>query len=493
MGQLKNRLDELIALGLSSTLAFFFLIQSSVHPFNGCALVVDAGVFRTVAFMMEKGYMPYRDTFDHKGPIIYLINYLGAQIHYYRGSFVLEFISLVIVLFFMYKIAKLSQSAPWAMLTMVISLTMLFKYFGGGNLTEEYALPFITVSSFYFLDYYLNKTINKIRLVICGACFGGVLMLRPNMIAVWAVFCAAIFIKLIFEKEYKTLGGFMGWFIAGMLIIIVPIILWLMLNHSFRPFIEDYILFNKTYSNAISGVEHNKAVLETMKYFAKSKYFLFSFIGALCVIIKNKQLGIVYTIYMVVSIIFISVSGMTYDHYAIILIPVVTYPISYVFNEIINAFANFKLKNLVNCLILVATIGIILPNWISIARTSKELWDTRNENRIPYSANLIAGVANSFLEEDEKISVYGNWDFIYIISKHPHATKYSYQYPIGEVLPSIYEDYFKQLTEEQPRMIVIQRERFDERIQKFLVENKYKRFWTEYPDNSGAQIFMKAQ
>jgi uncharacterized protein (TIGR02328 family) len=37
---------------------------------------------RVFAFMVDKGYMPYRDTFDHKGPYVYLLNMLGEKISY---------------------------------------------------------------------------------------------------------------------------------------------------------------------------------------------------------------------------------------------------------------------------------------------------------------------------------------------------------------------------------------------------------------------------
>ena len=32
--------------------------------------------------MMEKGYMPYRDSFDHKGPLLYFLNFIGNKCVY---------------------------------------------------------------------------------------------------------------------------------------------------------------------------------------------------------------------------------------------------------------------------------------------------------------------------------------------------------------------------------------------------------------------------
>ena len=55
---------------------------------------------------------------------------------------------------------------------------------------------------------------------------------------------------------------------------------------------------------------------------------------------------------------------------------------------------------------------------------------------------------------DEKISVYGNYNIVYVLTQRQHASKYSYQSPIGSVNPAIMDTYFSDLERELPRMIV---------------------------------------
>lgn len=57
---------------------------------------VDTNVFHYVAAVMAKGGAMYRDTFDHKGPLLYFINYLGLKISYYSGAWLLEFVLLFV-------------------------------------------------------------------------------------------------------------------------------------------------------------------------------------------------------------------------------------------------------------------------------------------------------------------------------------------------------------------------------------------------------------
>ena len=62
---------------LASIVATLFLVESPLHPWICADTKIDSSVFRVVAFMMSKGFMPYRDSFDHKGPLLYIINWLG--------------------------------------------------------------------------------------------------------------------------------------------------------------------------------------------------------------------------------------------------------------------------------------------------------------------------------------------------------------------------------------------------------------------------------
>lgn len=53
-------------------ITFLFLLKSPLHIWNGSNSYTDSSVFKTIALMMDKGCIPYRDSFDHKGPYIYI-------------------------------------------------------------------------------------------------------------------------------------------------------------------------------------------------------------------------------------------------------------------------------------------------------------------------------------------------------------------------------------------------------------------------------------
>lgn len=188
----KDSLENMAVTAFILAAAFVLLLKSPLHFWLRADAETDSSVYKTVALMISRGYMPYRDSFDHKGPLIYLINLLGMQIDEYCGVWVLEFIAICVTFAGIYKIARLRCGKILSYVCVLVSGALLYDYFEGGNLVEEYAMPFIAVSLYIFLDYFLNHKLSRFRLAVCGGCLGAVFMLRPNMISVWIVFAAAV-------------------------------------------------------------------------------------------------------------------------------------------------------------------------------------------------------------------------------------------------------------------------------------------------------------
>ena len=93
-----------IIMGIS---AFILSLCASTNPFRIKYMNTDSAVFNYIARIMLKGGMPYRDTFDHKGPLLYLINAFGVLINENIGIWLLELINIFIILYFSFKIAKM--------------------------------------------------------------------------------------------------------------------------------------------------------------------------------------------------------------------------------------------------------------------------------------------------------------------------------------------------------------------------------------------------
>ena len=71
---------------------------------------VDSSVFQIMGKGMLEHKIIYRDLFDHKGPIVYIINAIGFFINNKYGLFIVEIIVFYIGTIFVYKTSRIVLS-----------------------------------------------------------------------------------------------------------------------------------------------------------------------------------------------------------------------------------------------------------------------------------------------------------------------------------------------------------------------------------------------
>lgn len=472
MKMLNRNKEALLVLFFVAVWSFFFLIYSPLHPWANYAVTSDSSTFKTVALMMQKGYMPYKDSFDHKGPLLYIINWVGNQISYYRGVWVIEYAFMTGTVYLMYRIARFQVKPLSAAFTTLISTSLLFQYFDRGNLSEEYAMLFIAAGIYIFLDYFKNDVISPARLAISGFCFGAVALLRLNMIALWIAFCIAVFVGIAVRREWRKLGNFVLWFSVGAAVIFVPIVVWLAANGALEQGWKDYIVFNLIYTSA----GDNAAKWNSFFTFANTKVFILATIGILYNLKNRVYLNITYFISMILSLMLCCMAGRTYDHYGMVLVPLVAYPVSLIFQNM-ESIENAETSKMIGVILAVyAVSAIIAPSEIEWINRIPAQYQVRNGDGLLEFRDL-TNMITEYTDENDAISVYGNIDCVYVLSQRKHATRYSYQFPIGEVRPEILDEYFAQLAEELPPLIIVTSEHSDDRILDFLKENNYSYIW----------------
>jgi hypothetical protein len=149
---------------------------------NAPVLKRDEGVFVYIGQQVLGGKIPYRDVWDHKGPLIYYINALGLWIGggSLWGIWLVEAILLATSLILLYLLVRRNlgtAAAVFGLLTWVTGFTIVM----GGNIVEEYSiLP--AVLSLYLV---MNRPRHSGLLV--GLLAGLAFTLRPNEVAAPAV------------------------------------------------------------------------------------------------------------------------------------------------------------------------------------------------------------------------------------------------------------------------------------------------------------------
>jgi len=161
---------------------------------------------------MRKGLIPYKEIFDHKGIVLYFIEYFGFLIspNGFGGVWILELINIFVTILILYKIAILFTENTVIRLLSVFFVIQIFSknYFfiaEGGNLVEEYALPWISLSLYYVLNYTINKKYKKYNIILIGVSFTLVFFLRVNMVAIWIPLILTVIISMLYNKKYLFL------------------------------------------------------------------------------------------------------------------------------------------------------------------------------------------------------------------------------------------------------------------------------------------------
>ncbi len=467
-----------------AALAFLFSLQCSSHIWKNNAASTDSAVFQYIARMILDGKMPYRDVFDHKGPLIYLFNTAGLFISKQIGLWIVELITLFISFAIMYKISRLKCGRLVSFGILLLSCAPLFQYFQEGNLTEEFALPFISASIYIFADYFLNERISKLRLLCCGFSFGAVCMLRVNMIPVWLVMCIGVLISSIRKRQVKNIFGFLAFFVTGFLLITLPILIWLAVHDSLELFFDNYIVFNKQYSSfdsplaalAFRGSVFLNFLNETVTILALALLIFHT--------IKIKSFfDILYIVYFLVNIVFLSLSGLSFPHYGMIIIPSLVYPFA-------SFCSRYKIKMKspktgLSFVFIYVILTLTVPDWLTTASTALKDLGGQESAQMDENVLQVAKFVTDHSSPEDEILVCGNWNIIYNVSERFACTKYAYQSPPLSIDEKRAEEYYEEISQNLPKVIVLSDGCFGyKEIRAFIKKNHYTKVGKNKPGNT---------
>lgn len=440
-------IQKILIIVILCILAFFIAEKSPQSLFHHGQTDIDQSVYQHVANVIKDGGMPYKDTFDHKGPLIYLIYFLGSSIESTHGVWLFELLAVTITVFFLYKIARLTKcSKPASIIATAIAVSPWIGNFYDPAMTEEFALPFCTISLYIFLDLLINNRITALRSILCGFCFGGVLMLRPNMVAIWIIFSIAALIYYLKQKRIKDLFKTIFSFLLGIIIFIIPILIWIIKGGAFNDFVDQYILFNLEYSK----VSAQTSLFSTLKFFITP--IILSFIPAFYFAFKKRTIStIACLLYLLLSILLCSMSQKLYPHYGIVLIPALIIPLSLT----IKCIATEKATNSAKILLVIIIVLSIEPYLNSLSNIIKTARSSHDSMQLDASTTILCNFIESHSSPGDTISVYGNRDILYNLTGRQSASKYSYQTPIVNVRESILDEYLQDISTNKPKIVVI--------------------------------------
>ena len=479
---MKINAKSVMLLVLFGVASFCFLIQSPNHPWLYRDVGTDSGVFQTVAMMMNEGFMPYRDSFDHKGPLIYFLDLLGRMVNERWGVCFIEWCSLFYSLIVFFKIAGL-VTEKWSVKLMTIFIAALFLlslfHTDYGNMTEEYAMPLIATSLYLFLNYQIKGSKRWWMIALAGGCFAGVVLLRPNMIATWLVYCICIFVCEIVNKNYNDAIKSVIWFLIGASVVLLPVVIWLGMNGTLKDCWEVYVVFNIKYANSMDHVMVRRAYV--LASFALMPVVVLSFCSCVYFILENKfksSVLNVYFVYLVVALILLSMSARKFPHYAMVLVPATVYPVAMAVDRLVSSNDGLKIIAGFCDRYVKSLMAIISVLFICGAYAVTSFLSGLDKGQIKHETREVCRLIEQNTTAVDRISVYGNFDTVYLFTHRLHATRFSYQHPIITIDENYRNEYWDGMRKELPKVVVVVQTKevsyLDEDMIEFLNKNGYK-------------------
>ncbi len=448
-GGAKNLSHNQKALDLAFCICTAFAAASllRLYPGNARPPIQDSSAFLYIGKRMAEGKLPYRDLFDHKGPLLYLIQRVGIGLMpgSYIGVWILELISLMISAWYMQKLAGLvSENRRDAYLAVLAVLGACgWMVWQGGNFTEEFALPWIACAAYICCSFFENGTYRAPDVFLLGASFAAVVLLRANMVAVWACYIPIVVILLLKEKRFSDLGRCILVFLSGVLLLTVPFVIWAARAGFLRELWEDYILFNFRYTGSVSVSMADR--IRLILLFAKVLWPASVALLISLAMMPRRKLLWYNLVFFAVSVVSAAMSGRLYYHYAIVILPAAVLPFACCFDRSALLFRKKKGSGALNPAVLLVSLALMVAGAVSY--------------RVVFSYTEGDDILTAYLKEnttaEDDVLIIGNSCWYYLLADRKTENRYFYQLPPMEISANLRDDFYEELRQKPADCIVL--------------------------------------
>jgi hypothetical protein len=396
---------------------------------------------------MAEGKLPYRDLFDHKGPLLYLIQRIGIGLTpgSYTGVWMLELLSMAASARYILKLAGLvTENRTEAYLTVLAVLGACgWMVWQGGNFTEEFALPWIACAALICCSFFENGTYRPRDILLLGAGFAAVLLLRANMIAVWACYIPIILVLLLKEKRFSDLGRCTLLFLGGAILMTLPFVIWAAEAGFLRELWEDYILFNFRYTGSVAVGMRERVILVLL--FVKVLWPAAAALLISLILMPRRKLLWYNLLFYTVSVVSASMSGRLYFHYAIVMLPAVVLPFACCFDLASRLFRNRNGSGTVNPAVLLATCALLVAGAVSY--------------RLVFSYSAEDDHLTAYLKEntdaEDDVLIIGNSSWYYLMADRKTENRFFYQLPPVEISDGLRDEFYEELRQKPSDWIAL--------------------------------------
>lgn len=398
---MKHATSTYLILRLAIWLVISVLGLMIIYPYKDG---FDSVIFQIVGqrLLLDDGVI-YSDVFDHKGPMIFIINALGLSFPY--AMELLTVITTAVSLEMAWRISRLLCRARFVAVVSVLATTVFFFCTMAYNSTEQWSVVFSFIALYIGIRGIVRKELILSRrdVVILGICLAVTALTRVNNCIFPLAVAAFYLFSYIPASRRQNLVPLLLWGIGGMAIVCIPISVYLIVNGAFGDMVYDSITYNLIYLGG-NKIVHNHNLNDWIFSLLYRLPIWITAMSAIVGIIWNKfnknmaWLGLLTAVVSIVAIGF----HMGYLHYYAILTPMI--PLAVCFTALLAA--NQIVESL--SALIVAFICLFIP--VKALKACIDQWQTTkislDMTDIPAKRGEYKSLIDSLIQSSERDSVY---------------------------------------------------------------------------------------
>lgn len=240
---------ELIVLIISAVITITLVSACSpLYPFNPWD---DANCFFTLGRGIIHGFVPYRDLYEQKGPLLYFIYALAALISEktFVGAWIFECIAASVYAIYSWKIVKLfvrPSKTSLVLIPVMIGCVYTLKMFNFGGNAEELCFPLLTIALFIMLrSIVVNDSLpTGTEALLCGVITAALFWIKYTFLGFFVGFILILLVYAFIKKDFKKLLSLIWRYLVGFAVLSAPIIIYFLANGALNSLWEAYFYNN---------------------------------------------------------------------------------------------------------------------------------------------------------------------------------------------------------------------------------------------------------
>lgn len=220
---------------------------------TGRGWIDDYSVFAYIGWLMQRGYVPYRDVWDHKGPLLYYINSLGWRITPQStvGIGVLQLAVIAACFFVVFWVLTPVARTSVLLITALLSVTFAAVTVRGGDMSESWAVG-ATALVISTLVHAANRIPRWWHAILIGTAGAAAFWLRPNLCTPAIV--AGVILLFLAQKRRGNVHAcsLLGMGIAAAAIETTALLYPIWRDGALQDLWKAYFVYNSNYTRLIT-------------------------------------------------------------------------------------------------------------------------------------------------------------------------------------------------------------------------------------------------